>query len=206
MNKRIIAAIVLSLSVSSAAFLLCCYHAFDSFFISPSDETFETELFGGRTVTFCKSGGKGGFHSPMTAELSVKVGGWTVFSLRAENDIANYDYQNDFEDHFKDIITKYEKDGIFAYEFNWGIIYSLDRGETVRGVAKSDYIYMREHSDEFSKVYHKLSVTKRENEKILKSVWASAVIVIIVISAALIKRRINTRNSYDSEIERKGKI
>lgn len=53
--------------------------------------------------------------------------------------LLEYDYSNDIVDNFAEIVNEYSLDDIRAYQFHWGIIYTLDEGITFSGLAKHNY-------------------------------------------------------------------
>ncbi|MBQ7935702.1 MAG: hypothetical protein IJ333_05070 [Clostridia bacterium] len=55
------------------------------------------------------------------------------------NHLDEYDYSNDIVDKFGEIINENVIGDIKVYQFRWGIIYTLDGGNTFLGLAKHDY-------------------------------------------------------------------
>lgn len=53
--------------------------------------------------------------------------------------LCEYDYSNDIVDNFAEIVNEYSLEDIKAYQFHWGIIYTLDEGITFSGLAKHNY-------------------------------------------------------------------
>ena len=53
--------------------------------------------------------------------------------------LCEYDYSNDIVENFAEIVNEYSVENIRAYQFNWGIIYTLDEGISFSGLAKHNY-------------------------------------------------------------------
>lgn len=53
--------------------------------------------------------------------------------------LSDYDYQNDFVDHWYQIIEEHHSDAVDAYQFYWGILYTVDDGTSYEMVPKHDY-------------------------------------------------------------------
>lgn len=72
------------------------------------------------------------------------------------NYVSYYDYQNDFVDNFDVIVEEYHTEEIDGYEFHWGIVYSLDNGETFTGVPKHEYETTAKQNSDFRVLYNSM--------------------------------------------------
>lgn len=61
--------------------------------------------------------------------------------------LCEYDYSNDIVNNFAEIVNEYSLDDIRAYQFHWGIIYTLDEGITFSGLAKHNYNQLKLDDD-----------------------------------------------------------
>jgi len=71
------------------------------------------------------------------------------------NYLSSYDYNNDFKNNWYVIKNEIQYESVKAYQFNWGIIYSLDGGKTYLGVPKHEY-YDKYMDETFKKIFHLL--------------------------------------------------
>ena len=71
--------------------------------------------------------------------ISHKDSGDSVFSYAGfSNYLNDYDYENDLLNKWYEIIGEYNQDGLKAYQFYWGIIYTTD-GDNYKGILKHEY-------------------------------------------------------------------
>lgn len=68
----------------------------------------------------------------------------------------DYDYEHDIIDHFDEIVEEYHDEEIDGYEFHWGIIYTLDDGQTFAGVPKHEYETTAGQNSDFDVLYQNM--------------------------------------------------
>lgn len=62
--------------------------------------------------------------------------------------LSDYDYQNDFVDHWYQIVDEHHSDAVNAYLFNWGILYTVNAGDTYELIPKHTYETRKNNSKE----------------------------------------------------------
>lgn len=62
--------------------------------------------------------------------------------------LSDYDYQNDFVDHWYQIVDEHHSDAVNAYRFNWGVLYTTDSGDTYELIPKHTYEMRKNDSKE----------------------------------------------------------
>lgn len=62
--------------------------------------------------------------------------------------LSDYDYQNDFVDHWYQIVDEHHSDAVNAYRFNWGVLYTTDSGGTYELIPKHTYEMRKNDSKE----------------------------------------------------------
>ena len=63
------------------------------------------------------------------------------------NYISDYDYQTDFRDGFYDVIGTYNKGEIQALRFRWGLVITIDSGNTYELIPKHLYEERKQNDD-----------------------------------------------------------
>lgn len=63
--------------------------------------------------------------------------------------LSDYDYQNDFVDCWYQIIGEYHSDAVDAYRFYWGMLYTINKGNTYEIIPKHDYETRSENDEVF---------------------------------------------------------
>ncbi len=74
-------------------------------------------------------------------EIFVTINGQNILTADIDSHLTWYNYQNDIVDHYSEIVKEYHSDDTSVYQFNWGIIYTLDGGVTFSALAKHEYLY-----------------------------------------------------------------
>lgn len=72
--------------------------------------------------------------------------------------LSDYDYQNDFVDHWYQIIDEHHSDAVDAYRFNWGVLYTTDSGGTYELIPKHTYETRKNDSKEIRAVLERFGV------------------------------------------------
>ncbi|MCI8553814.1 MAG: hypothetical protein HFJ80_02570 [Clostridiales bacterium] len=62
-----------------------------------------------------------------------------IFSYNFKGVLNDYNYRNDFVNNWYQIISEYSADAIRSYQFYWGVLYTMDEGETFTTVFKHEY-------------------------------------------------------------------
>ena len=83
----------------------------------------------------------------------VKVGQ----DVHIDGNLNDYDYSNDIVENYAKIIKEYQNEQIRAYQFNCGIIYTTDNGETFAGVPKHEYKIEGEKNNTFAMILDAIS-------------------------------------------------
>lgn len=72
--------------------------------------------------------------------ISVSGNGAVLFSNSSFDDhLSWYDYENDIVDRWYEIIAEYHQDSVHAYQFHWGVLYSVDDRATYEMIPKHEY-------------------------------------------------------------------
>ena len=66
--------------------------------------------------------------------------------------LSDYDYQNDFVDCWYQIIGEYHSDAVDAYRFYWGMLYTINKGNTYEIISKHAYETRSENDEGFKKL------------------------------------------------------
>lgn len=81
----------------------------------------------------------------------------TFFYGGFSNYLSFYDYETDFLNKWYDIIKCYKNKDIKAYQFNWGVIYSIDDGTNYTCILKQDYEVSLASNNVFKNIYDHMS-------------------------------------------------
>ncbi|MBR3909502.1 MAG: hypothetical protein IKJ50_07275 [Clostridia bacterium] len=93
--------------------------------------------------------------------ISVSNNGDRIFHTAGiANYLSDYNYSNDIVENYAEIIKEYQNEQIKAYQFNWGIIYTTDNGETFVGVPKHEYNTVSEENDIFLMILNGIGLRK----------------------------------------------
>lgn len=94
-------------------------------------------------------------------EIFVSIGEALIFEcFTIDGNLNDYDYSNDIVENYAKIIKEYQNEQIKAYQFNWGIIYTTDNGETFVGVPKHEYNTVSEENDIFLMILNGIGLRK----------------------------------------------
>ena len=94
-------------------------------------------------------------------EIFVSIGEALIFEcFTIDGNLNDYDYSNDIVENYAKIIKEYQNEQIIAYQFNWGIIYTTDNGETFVGVPKHEYNTVSEENDIFLMILNGIGLRK----------------------------------------------
>lgn len=96
-------------------------------------------------------------------EIFVSIGEALIFEcFTIDGNLNDYDYSNDIVENYAKIIKEYQNEQIRAYQFNWGIIYTTDNGETFAGVPKHEYKIEGEKNNTFAMILDAIALQKSD--------------------------------------------
>lgn len=77
----------------------------------------------------------------------------STFKVFLKDCNVSFSSENDSAERYAKIINEYGKDSIRAYEFRWGIIYTLNDGRSFSGIPNSQYSHIKTRDGECFTVY-----------------------------------------------------